>query len=200
MDNVELFSQSAIKIKDGLVIYFDPYNIDNKYNDADIVFITHSHYDHYSPKDIDLVKKDDTIFVVPSDLEGKFNNEIVVIPNKSYEVKGINFSTIPAYNINKPYHKREYNWVGYIVNLSKIYYVAGDTDLTEESKLVHCDIAFLPIGGTYTMDYKEASELANIIKPIICIPTHYYTIVGTKEDALKFKELNNGKTVILMKE
>lgn len=200
-DIMELFSQSAIKIEDKLIMYFDPFNIPGDYHDADIIFITHSHYDHFSPVDIEKVKNSNTTLVITRDLVGLVSgNTLVVEQNKEYTVKGIHFKTIPAYNINKEYHKKSNGWVGYIIYASKTYYIAGDTDITDESKQVKCDIAFLPIGGTYTMDYKEASTLASIINTKIVVPTHYSTIVGTKEDAIKFKELNKIETLILMED
>ena len=104
----------------------------------------------------------------------------------------INFKTIPAYNTNKQFHPRENNWVGYLIELNNItYYIAGDTDITEENKKIKCDIAFVPVGGTYTMDFKEAANLINIIKPKIAIPIHYGCIVGNKEDGINFSKLLN---------
>ena len=197
LDNVEVLIHSSIRINKGLVIYFDPYKINQDYNDADIVFITHSHYDHYSEDDLKKVIKDNTIIIIPNDLEEKviklgFDKEhiLVVKPNEEYNTLGINFKTIPAYNINKNFHPRENNWVGYLINIDNItYYIAGDTDITEENRKVSCDVAFIPIGGTYTMTYLEAADLVNEIKPKVVVPIHYGLIVGTKEDAIKFKEL-----------
>jgi L-ascorbate metabolism protein UlaG (beta-lactamase superfamily) len=96
---------------------------------------------------------------------------------------------IPAYNINKPYHLKEYNWVGYVIKVDKIYYIAGDTDITMENSNIKCDIAFIPIGGKYTMNYIEASKLVNKIKPKEVIPIHYGTIVGERALGNSFKEL-----------
>ena len=197
LDNVEVLIHSSIKINKGLVIYFDPYKINKDYNDADIVFITHSHYDHYSEDDLKKVIKDNTIIVIPSDLEEKtiefgFDKEhiIVVKPSGEYNVLGINFKTIPAYNTNKNFHPKVNNWVGYIIKIDNTtYYIAGDTDITEENRKVSCDVAFVPIGGTYTMNTFEAAELVNEIKPKVVVPIHYGLIVGTKEDAINFKNL-----------
>ena len=117
---------------------------------------------------------------------------VLVKPNENYDVKGLTVKTIPAYNVNKNFHPKENNWVGYLLTIDNItYYIAGDTDITEENKMVQCDVAFVPIGGTYTMTYEEAAELINEIKPKIAIPTHYGLIVGTKEDGQKFAELLN---------
>ena len=201
LENIEVLCHSSIKIKKEKTIYFDPFKITENYNDADIIFITHDHFDHYSEEDIEKVKKEDTIIVVPESLYEKvlqdgFKKEyiITVIPNRNYQLKGIKFETIPAYNLNKKFHPKENNWVGYILEINDIkYYIAGDTDITEDNKKVKCDVAFVPIGGTYTMDFKEASELVNEIKPKIAIPIHYGEIVETKEDAQNFIKLLNQK-------
>ena len=199
LENIQVLTHSSIKISKNKIIYVDPFNIEKNYNDADIIFITHSHYDHYSEKDIEKVRKENTFFVVPEDVKiellhkGISNNKIESVkPNQTGEILGIKFEAIPAYNVNKKFHPKENNWVGYILNINDIkYYIAGDTDINEENKRVDCDVAFLPVGGTYTMNYSEAAELANIIKPKIVVPIHYGIIVGTKEDATNFKELIN---------
>ena len=197
LENIEVLCHSSIKFNKGLIIYFDPFKINENYHDADIIFITHSHYDHYSEEDISKVIKDNTTIVVPKDLEDMvlqfgFAKEhiIVVSPNEEYSVLGINFKTIPAYNTNKNFHPKSNEWVGYIVNLDQTtYYIAGDTDITEENRQFKCDVAFVPIGGTYTMTYSEAAELINEIKPQIAVPIHYGLIVGNKEDANSFADL-----------
>ena len=209
LEGIEVLYHSSIKFSKGVIIYFDPFKIEKNFNDADIIFITHNHYDHYSEEDIDKVKRQDTVIVAPEDLLTKLlkkglekHNIISVKPNENYTVKGIKFSTIPAYNINKQFHPKKNEWVGYLLELEGvIYYIAGDTDITEENRKVKCDVAFVPVGGTFTMDYKEAAELINEIKPKIAVPTHYGSIVGEKEDGANFSRLVNfdTKCEILMK-
>lgn len=199
LENIQVLCHSSIKINEGKVIYFDPFKINESYNDADIIFITHDHYDHYSEEDIDKVIKKDTVIVVPDGIQTKLlkkgiksANIIIVEPEKTYMTEGIKFETVSAYNTNKAFHPKENGWVGYIVEIDNIrYYIAGDTDITEENKKVKCDIAFVPVGGTYTMDFKEAAELVNVIKPKIAVPIHYGSIVGTNEDAIGFERLLN---------
>ena len=197
LDNIEVLIHSSIKFSKDIIIYFDPYKINKDYHDADIIFITHSHYDHYSPLDIKKVIKDNTIIVCPEDVKEELlkldiKNIIEVVPNKDYEVLNIKFKTIPAYNINKNFHPKENNWIGYLINYNNVkYYIAGDTDITEENKNIICDVAFVPIGGTFTMDYKEAASLINEIQPKIAVPTHYGLIVGNKDDGIKFSKLLN---------
>lgn len=199
LENISIIHHSSIKFSDNIKIYFDPYEINENNNNADIIFITHNHYDHYSENDIKKIYNANTKFIIPKDLEKellnlgiKKENIVTVAPNNNYNVLDISFKTIPAYNINKPFHPKENNWVGYLINYNNFtYYIAGDTDITEDNKLIKCDVAFLPIGGKYTMNYKEAAELTNIIKPKIVVPIHYGLIVGTTEDAIEFSKLIN---------
>lgn len=197
LDGIEVLCHSSIRFDKGIVMYFDPFKIEKNYSDADIVFITHDHYDHYSLEDIRKVIKKDTALVLPTSLlekalhDGFERDDIVTVePNKSYHVKGIKFSTVPSYNINKQFHPKENNWVGYLIEMDDLtYYIAGDTDITEENKQVKCDVAFVPVGGVYTMTYEEAAKLINEIKPRVAVPIHYGSIVGTKEDGLNFSKL-----------
>ena len=199
VEGIRVFRHSSILIDKNKKIYIDPYKIDKNYNDADIILITHAHYDHFSEEDILKIKSDNSVIVVTKDLYERtinlgFNKEniITVEPNKDYLIDEIKIETIPAYNINKQFHPKTNNWVGYILTVSKIvYYIAGDTDITEENRKVKCDIALVPIGGTYTMNYKEAAELINIIQPKVAIPIHYGDLVGTKEDEKEFYILIN---------
>lgn len=200
LENIQVLYHSSIKINKYKVIYIDPFKIDIEYHDADIIFITHSHYDHYSEEDIKKLIKEDTKIIVTNDLKDEVSklinmeNVIVVQPNEKHCVEGINFETIPAYNTIKQFHPKQNNWVGYVIELNGVkYYIAGDTDITEENKKVKCDVAFVPVGGTYTMTAKEAGELVNTIKPKIAVPIHYGSVVGTNQDAKDFVNiLNNG--------
>lgn len=194
LKNISVLYHSSIRIEKEKIIYIDPFKIKKQYADADIIFITHDHFDHYSEEDIDKVKKDDTSIIIPEDLLPKVlakgflkDNIVTVKPNNKYSIKGIKFETIPAYNVNKQFHPKENKWVGYIIEIEKVrYYIAGDTDITEENRKVKCDVAFVPVGGTYTMTYSEAATLINEIKPKIAVPIHYGDIVGADEDAIKF--------------
>ena len=210
LENVEVLCHSSIKINKEKVIYIDPFKIEKNYNDADIVFITHDHYDHYSEEDIDKVINENTTIIIPEELltnllrKGINKNAIITVePNEKYVVQGIKFETIPAYNTNKTFHPKENGWVGYSITLDDIrYYIAGDTDITEENRRVKCGVAFVPVGGTYTIDFKEAAQLINEIQPKIAVPIHYGSVVGTKQDATDFIKLLNPsiKGIILMKQ
>lgn len=208
LNNIEVLYHSSIRINKEKTIYIDPFKIDRNYNDADIIFVTHDHYDHYSEEDIDKVINENAVIVIPEELltkvlkKGINKNAIITVePNQKYMVQGIKFETVPAYNINKTFHPKENDWVGYVIEINGIkYYIAGDTDITEENKKVKCDVAFVPVGGTYTMDFKEAAQLVNQIQPKVAVPIHYGSVVGTKQDAEEFIKLlhTNIKGVILM--
>ena len=209
LENIEVLCHATIKINKGKVIYFDPYKVDKEYNDADIIMITHSHYDHFSEEDIQKVRKENTKIIITEDLydrikELEFKDEDIlkVIPNRNYNIEDIIINTISSYNLNKQFHPKENNWVGYLIKMEGVsYYIAGDTDITEENKSIKCDVAFVPVGGTYTMTAQEAAELVNTIRPKVTVPIHYGSLVGTNQDAEVFsKNLNrNIKCEILMK-
>ena len=196
IDNVLVFCQSAIKINSDKIIYFDPYLIEEDYNDADVIFITHEHYDHFDIKSINKVIKNDTIIVVPNSMIEKVSNlfehyEILgVDPDKEYNIFDFKFKTIRSYNNDKKFHPKENNWLGYLVYLDNYsYYIMGDSDDTTDARSVKCDVLFVPIGGTYTMDGKEGSVLTNFIKPKIVVPIHYKTVVGSEIELNDF--INN---------
>ena len=193
-DYIKVNTQSSIRLELDKIIYFDPYKIDDKVNDADIIFITHNHYDHMDLYSINNVKNSNTIIVAPKSMEDviskiEFKDYIYLNPNEEINIDDIDIKTIPAYNLTKPFHPRENNWLSYIIKVNNItYYVAGDTDKTEENSQVKCDIAFIPIGGKFTMGVAEATELIKIMNPSIVIPIHYGSIIGDKEDGKRLKD------------
>lgn len=209
LEDIEVLYHSCIRMNKEKMIYIDPYHIEKNYNDADMIFITHDHYDHYSEEDIDKVKKNNTIFIVPENLLNKLikkgindENIITLDPGDAENIDGIKVEAIHSYNIDKPFHPKENNWLGYVIEIDGVrYYIAGDTDITEENKNIKCDVAFVPVGGTYTMNFSEAAQLINIIKPKIAVPIHYGSVVGTKQDATDFIKLlyPTTKGIILMK-
>lgn len=195
-EKITINCHSSIRIEGEQVIYFDPFKIEKESHDADLIFITHDHYDHYDKDSIKKVMKETTKIVIPDKMAtqvlGTFpsRNVVGVIPNESYEIEGILVETLPSYNVNKTFHPRNKDWVGYIITLGEErIYVAGDTDVTKENLDVSCDIALIPIGGVYTMTYQEGAELINKIKPKTVIPTHYGEIVGDLSDGEKFSKL-----------
>lgn len=197
LEGVEVLCHNSIRLTKSLKIYIDPYKIDKNYNDADYVFCTHEHYDHFSPEDIKKVINENSVIVtVPSTkeealkLQPNENKIITVKPNEEYKFNNFEFYTVVSYNKNKLFHQKEKQWVGYVITIDDIiYFITGDTDNIEELEVVKCDIIFIPVGGTYTCNSEEAADLVNKIKPKIAIPTHYNCIVGNKQDAENFKNL-----------
>ncbi len=206
--NIEVFKQNHIMIKaDGKIIHIDPFMAEQSPEDADIILITHDHHDHFSPADIAKTANKNTTLVVPENMREKAEavKELVggivcVKPGESYDIHGLEFETVPAYNTIKPFHPKKAGWVGYILKTGgKRVYIAGDTDATEEAKAVKCDIALVPVGGTYTMNAKEAAELINEIKPEIAVPVHYGGIVGGKKDGEEFARAVGGGVKVVIK-
>ena len=190
---IEVNVQSSIKITGSKTIYFDPLMM-NEVHDADYIFITHTHYDHLELTSIKKILKEETIIIGPYDMKDKLdgisNNIIYIYPEEELELPNIKVKAVPAYNINKSFHKKEFNWLGYyLVFDDKKYYIAGDTDALPENNNLDVDVAFIPIGGVYTMDYSEAAQFVNEMKPKEVIPIHYGMVVGSKEDLLYFKDL-----------
>jgi len=198
LDNIEVFTQSSIRIKNAYsTIYLDPFRLKEEPHDADYVFITHPHYDHFSIEDIKKVIKRETIMIVPEKMEddaGELRPEVkeivAVKPGIYKEINGLEIETVPAYNTIKPFHPKRAEWLGYILRIdNKRIYISGDTGATKDARQVKCDIALIPIGGTYTMDVKKAAELINLIRPEYAIPTHYGSSVGNKTDGQTFASL-----------
>jgi L-ascorbate metabolism protein UlaG (beta-lactamase superfamily) len=185
------FKQSSYLWKgDGLVVYIDPWGVTTD-EPADVIFITHAHYDHFSQEDIERVRDDGTKIVAPADVARELSGDVTPVgPGDTVEAAGVKAQVVPAYNLAEErleMHPKANRWVGYIFTLgSNTYYHAGDTDHAPELSDVRADVAFLPIGGTYTMDASEAAGLAKAIGPRVAVPMHYGFAVGTQADAERF--------------
>jgi L-ascorbate metabolism protein UlaG (beta-lactamase superfamily) len=198
--HIHWLGHASFRIEDGgKQIYIDPWKIGDNAPKADVVFLTHAHYDHLSPQDIEKIRKATTIFVAPTDVVKQLSGTTVtVVPGETYEVGGLHVQTVAAYNLAKQFHPKQNKWVGYCITLTsgqRIYH-AGDTDSTPEMRNVACDIAFLPCGGTYTMDAKEAAAAANVFKPVAVVPMHWGDIVGSNADVEEFQKLFKGRTIV----
>ena len=201
LKNIKWLGHASFKITGEKVIYIDPWHL-KKRDKADIILITHPHYDHFSPVDISKIQTDQTVIILPEEGKGKLKGKIKKIkPGDSLSINEVTIEAVPAYNINKSYHPKEKGWVGYIIKMGGFsIYHAGDTDFIPEMKKIKVDIALLPIGGTYTMNAEEAAKACKAFNPEIAIPMHYGDIVGSIEDAKKFKEISPARVEILKKE
>ncbi len=194
MNRISINTQSSIKIEGSKTVYIDPFKRSEKTRDADIIFITHEHYDHFDNKSIRRSAGKDTIIVCPKSMLdavsalGVSEKVTGMEPGDTKEIGGVKVEAVPAYNLDKSFHPKENGWVGYIITLDGIrYYAAGDTDALDELAGIECDVAMVPIGGTYTMTAEEAAGLINKIKPEYAVPIHYGSIVGSPEDADHFE-------------
>ena len=184
---IEVIHHASIKLTGNKIFYFDTYDIKEKPHDADYIFITHEHYDHFDLEAIYNVRKEDTKIILPECLKD-YENYMIVEPNREYQLDNIKFETIRAYNTNKKFHPKEKKYVGYNIYIDgTYYYIMGDTDRTIETDMVKTDICFVPIGGTYTMNVEEAINYINDLKPKKVIPIHYGLICGRKTLAEEFK-------------
>jgi L-ascorbate metabolism protein UlaG (beta-lactamase superfamily) len=214
---INWLGHSGFFIKNSKKIYIDPYNILGNPEKADIIFLTHSHYDHCSFIDLKKIVQEGTIIVCPPSCQSlitKFEFPIrieLAEPEQEFSIGDIKVSVLPAYNINSQFHPKNELWVGYLIKFNDILiYHAGDTDLIPEmQKLTGYKqagkefVALLPVGGKFTMNAEEATEAAKLIKPTLAIPMHYGTIENNEENAKEFVELceeNGIKAVMLGKE
>ena len=194
LENVRVFTQSAIRIEGaaGTVAYFDPFSLTDAEaaHDADYVLITHAHYDHFSPENYARVAGKKTVLVAPAgtgrEVAGLDATETHLMgAGEKIELPGICVEAVPAYNVEPErlaMHPRENGWLGYVVTLDgepTRYYVSGDTDQNADNETVSCDVALVPIGGTYTCDPRQAAAFVNALRPRAAVPTHYGSIVGT---------------------
>jgi L-ascorbate metabolism protein UlaG (beta-lactamase superfamily) len=195
---IDWLGHDSFRIGDGhTVVYIDPWKLEGVQPKADLILITHDHHDHFSREDIAALTADQTIVVAPPSVAQQLSGNVRSVgPDESLTAAGVTIETVPAYNIDKfrqpgkLFHPREAGFVGYIVTLAgtRVYH-AGDSDHTPEMDQVSCDIALVPVSGTYVMTAVEAAAAVNAFRPSLAIPMHYADIVGSRADAEEFQKL-----------
>ncbi len=198
--NIKWLGHDGFLIKgDGKAVVIDPFQV-KKCEPADVILVTHEHYDHCSPEDIRKIQKSSTIIVTEANSAKKLSGDVrVARPGDKLTVSGIPVEAVPAYNTNKNFHPKQNGWLGFILTVHGVrIYHAGDTDLIPEMDSIKADIALLPVSGTYVMTAEEAVEAAKTIKPKLVIPMHYGAIVGSAEDARRFCDAMAGTCEVIL--
>jgi L-ascorbate metabolism protein UlaG (beta-lactamase superfamily) len=202
VENIKWLGHASILISTGgKNIYVDPWKLIKDQPKGDLILITHPHYDHFSPDDINKIVRNDSVIIGPLDiLKIKLGKKIEIKPGQEINLNWVKIKAVPAYNINKHFHPKGNNWCGYIIEIegNKIY-IAGDTDFIPEMKNIVADIVILPVGGTYTMTAEEAANAVNTIKPKLAIPYHFGDIVGSEKDAKLFSSFVINSEVKILK-
>ena len=199
-EKLHWLGHASFRLDASKIIYFDPWKLPENSRKADIIFISHDHFDHFSKDDIALISTKDTVIVTDKSASKQLQGKVVckeikaLEPGNNIEVSGVQVQAVYSYNLNKEFHPRESKKLGFIVTIDGVnIYHAGDTDNIPEMKNYQCDIAMLPVSGTYVMTADEAANAALAIKPKLAIPMHYGDIVGSPSDALRFSDLLEGK-------
>jgi L-ascorbate metabolism protein UlaG (beta-lactamase superfamily) len=199
LEKISWLGHDAFKIAASKIVYLDPFELADDSEPADVICISHDHYDHCSPEDVAKIRTDHTVVVAAENCRSKLQGDVrFVKAGDELNLDGLAIEVVPAYNVNKKFHPREAGGVGYVLTLdgSRIYH-AGDSDPIPEMEGLEVDIAMLPVSGVYVATAEEAVEAAEKLQPKVVIPMHYGSIVGSRADAERFKELWSGEVVIL---
>lgn len=199
VEKITWLGHDGFRIDGDQTIYIDPYEIAPGPK-ADLILVTHEHFDHCAPEDVAKLQSSETVIVTEKDSAQKLTGDVrVMVPGDSITVGKTRIEAVPAYNTNKQFHPKENQWLGFIIEIDGVrIYHAGDTDFIPEMKDFKVDIALLPVSGTYVMTAKEAVIAAVAIGPKLAIPMHYGAIVGDKTDAERFQKALAGKIEVVI--
>ncbi len=196
-EKLHWLGHDAFRIDGPPTVYIDPYQLGEGLPPADVILITHDHFDHLSLPDFAKVHVDGTTVVAPKEVAAKLREPVrTIAPGETVTVKGVAVRAVPAYNTNKTFHPKGDGKVGFLITLGgATYYHAGDTDLIPEMTGLAPDVALLPVSGTYVMTADEAADAARAIRPKVAVPMHYGAIVGSDGDARRFARLLEGSGI-----
>jgi L-ascorbate metabolism protein UlaG (beta-lactamase superfamily) len=198
---IHWLGHDGFRIDGSRTAYFDPYQIGGG-PEADLILISHEHFDHCSPEDVEKIQGPGTVIVTEKDSADKLTGDVRVLkPGESVAVEGVKVRAVASYNTDKAFHPRQNNWLGFVLEMDGMsIYHAGDSDFIPEMKDLDVDVALLPVSGTYVMTADQAIEAALAIKPRLAVPMHYGAIVGGDQDAARFREALAGKIDVLVLE
>jgi len=206
IERLHWLGHASFRLDGPPTIYLDPWKLGGEPPQADVVLISHEHSDHFSPEDVARISGPGTVIVASAGVAKELGGDVRVLrPGERTTVGEVEIEAMPAYNVNKfrapgePFHPREAEHLGFIVAVGgERLYFAGDTDHIPEMAGVACDVALLPVGGTYTMIAEEAAQAAADIGPKVAVPMHWGGgVVGTRDDAERFRSLYDGEVAIL---
>jgi len=201
VDKVVWLGHDGFRIDGSKTVYIDPFQISDGPK-ADLILISHEHFDHCSPDDVAIIQKSDTVIITEKDSVPKLSGDVrVIAPGESVVVDDIKIEAVPSYNIDKDFHPKANGWLGFVIEMDGVrLYHAGDTDVIPEMKSLDVDIALLPVSGTYVMTADQAVTAALDINPKLAIPMHFGAIVGDSNDADAFKKALEGKVAVTVLE
>jgi L-ascorbate metabolism protein UlaG (beta-lactamase superfamily) len=203
IDQLHWIGHDSFRLDAPLVIYIDPWRLPEESPAADLILVSHEHHDHCSPEDIERIRQPKTLILASGGAAGMIGASAEVLhPGEARSVGTIKIETVPAYNLEKPFHPRASDHLGFILEIEgERLYFAGDTDLIPEMEDIQCDVALLPVSGKYVMDVAEAVRAAGVLNPRVAIPMHYGAgVVGTLADAARFQELSPVPVLVLSQE
>lgn len=202
LDKLHWLGHASFRLEGPPTIYFDPWQLPPGSPRADVILVSHEHHDHCSPDDIKQIRDAKTVIVANPSAAAKLKGARVIHAGETLEIAGVTVKAVPAYNTNKKFHPKSAGHVGYIVTLgSERVYFAGDADHIPEMKTFKCDVALLPVSGTYVMTAAEAVDAFNDIQPQVAVPMHYGAgVAGSQADAQFFKDKLGERAVILKRE
>lgn len=209
LENIHWLGHDTFRLDGSSTVYIDPWKLPNGARPADLILVTHDHFDHFSAPDIARIGSAATTLIGPAAVTGQVSGltTVTLAPGETATIGGVTVTAVPAYNLDKfrspgePYHSREAGYLGYVVEMDGLrIYHAGDTDAISEMSDVRCDVALLPVGGTYTMTAEEAAAACDALGAAAAIPMHYADIVGTQADAERFQALCHAPVTILSPE
>ena len=201
VEKIHWLGHDSFCVQGSRVVYFDPWDVADEPK-ADIILISHEHFDHCSPEDVAKIARPDTVIITEPESAAKLSGDVrVMAPGETLEVGGVRITGVPSYNTDKDFHPQAKNWLGFVVAMDGVtIYHTGDADYIPEMDGLDVDIALIPVSGTYVMDVDMAVKAARAIGPQIAVPMHYGKIVGSEDDARAFAEALAGEIAVVVKQ